>query len=409
MTQAGCGGLPMPVPRLRTSRAAAALPSVPCPPTCVRSRSSAPTQRPTSVTRSSSAASAVSSAPPIRSWEPRLRGLNSAPACRTTWCATFAMTESTTCCWPAAFGRGAWTVANLSAFVDAVVDTTPPQVTGQTPAAGATITTTNSVNIDVTFSEFVIGVDATDLVLSGAAAAGRERRHAHEPQRQHLAIPGLGTGQRRPQHQPGARRQRHRGYLRQRPQPAPDHLELHRRDQQFVFTNTNGITIPIGGAATPYPSNIVVSGLSGTITKVTATLTNFSHTWPDDVDILLVGPAGQKLVLMSDAGGTNANAVTNLTFTFDDAAASACRTTVPSLPAPSGRRTSRLGDGFPARLPLGRPPGRPWRSSTAPSPTASGASMCSTMMASATPAASAAAGAWPSRWRRRGRRFPSTT
>src|SRR5262249_11463304 len=43
-----------------------------------------------------------------------------------------------------------------------------------------------------------------------------------------------------------------------------------------------------------------------------------AHTYPDDIDILLVGPAGQKLLLMSDTGG--AFGVTNVTLTFDDAA-----------------------------------------------------------------------------------------
>ena len=47
-------------------------------------------------------------------------------------------------------------------------DTTPPTVTAQTPAAGATIRSA-SANLDVTFSEQVFGVDATDLVLSGTA------------------------------------------------------------------------------------------------------------------------------------------------------------------------------------------------------------------------------------------------
>jgi hypothetical protein len=52
----------------------------------------------------------------------------------------------------------------------AATDTAPPAITTQTPANGATITT-SSTNIDVTFSEAVTGVDATDLVLSGSGAA----------------------------------------------------------------------------------------------------------------------------------------------------------------------------------------------------------------------------------------------
>jgi hypothetical protein len=48
-------------------------------------------------------------------------------------------------------------------------DTTAPTITGRTPAAGSTVSATTT-NIDVTFSEAVNGVDATDLLLSGAGA-----------------------------------------------------------------------------------------------------------------------------------------------------------------------------------------------------------------------------------------------
>ncbi len=89
------------------------------------------------------------------------------------------------------------------------------------------------------------------------------------------------------------------------------------------FSNPASISIPAGapvatsGAASPYPSNISVSGIAGTVSKVTVTLTNMNHTFPDDIDVLLVGPAGQKIILMSDAGGTND--LVNNTLTFDDA------------------------------------------------------------------------------------------
>jgi uncharacterized repeat protein (TIGR01451 family) len=60
--------------------------------------------------------------------------------------------------------------------------------------------------------------------------------------------------------------------------------------------------------------------MGGTITKVTVTLTNFTHSWPNDVDILLVGPNGQRVMLMSDAG-TNIP-VSNIKLTFSDTAPS---------------------------------------------------------------------------------------
>ncbi|MFM6308461.1 MAG: hypothetical protein ACKPGB_09370, partial [Dolichospermum sp.] len=55
-----------------------------------------------------------------------------------------------------------------------------------------------------------------------------------------------------------------------------------------IFSNPNPITIPDSGTSTPYPSTINVSGLSGNINSLKVTLTNLSHTWPDDIDVLLV-------------------------------------------------------------------------------------------------------------------------
>ena len=85
--------------------------------------------------------------------------------------------------------------------------------------------------------------------------------------------------------------------------------------QNLVFTNPNEITIPNGGAATTYPSSINVSGLNGTITSVKVTLSNITHTYPDDLDVLLIGPTGAKVLLMSDAGWSWD--LNNVTLTFD--------------------------------------------------------------------------------------------
>jgi subtilisin-like proprotein convertase family protein len=73
------------------------------------------------------------------------------------------------------------------------------------------------------------------------------------------------------------------------------------------------------GVATPYPSTITVPSTAGTITDVNVTLTNFSHEFTSDVRMLLVGPAGQKVLLMNAA--TDEQDATNLTFTLDDEAA----------------------------------------------------------------------------------------
>ena len=88
--------------------------------------------------------------------------------------------------------------------------------------------------------------------------------------------------------------------------------------------NPTSITINSAGAATPYPSSLAISGLTGVVSHVTVTLNNFSHTFPEDVDILLVGPFGQNAIILSDVGG--GTAVSNITLTLDDAAATSLTT-----------------------------------------------------------------------------------
>jgi subtilisin-like proprotein convertase family protein len=88
---------------------------------------------------------------------------------------------------------------------------------------------------------------------------------------------------------------------------------------QTTFSNMDPITINDASTANPYPSTIAVSGLGGSITDVNVTLTNFNHQFPDDVGVLLVGPTGVAVRLMTDAGG-GANLLSDLTLTFDDAA-----------------------------------------------------------------------------------------
>jgi subtilisin-like proprotein convertase family protein len=85
-----------------------------------------------------------------------------------------------------------------------------------------------------------------------------------------------------------------------------------------TFTNATSISIPSLGAATPYPSTITVAGLSSPIGRISLTLNGLSHTFPDDLDVLLVAPDGARLIVMSDAGGLNA--VTSLNITLSDSA-----------------------------------------------------------------------------------------
>ena len=68
----------------------------------------------------------------------------------------------------------------------------------------------------------------------------------------------------------------------------------------------------------PYPSTVSVLNMGGVINKVTVRIDGLSHTWPDDIDLALVGPGGQAVMLMSDAGGSGD--VNGVSLTFDSSA-----------------------------------------------------------------------------------------
>lgn len=87
---------------------------------------------------------------------------------------------------------------------------------------------------------------------------------------------------------------------------------------QMVFSNNSGISIPaLGGASTPYPSEIMVAGLTDQVGLVRVRINGLSHDEINDVDILLVAPDGTKVLLMSDVGGLAA--VSGIDLVFDDA------------------------------------------------------------------------------------------
>jgi subtilisin-like proprotein convertase family protein len=91
-----------------------------------------------------------------------------------------------------------------------------------------------------------------------------------------------------------------------------------------TLSNTSAIQIPDSGAANPYPSEINVQGLSGTISDVNVKLNGFSHGFPDDVAVQVVGPDGTSVLLMSDVGGPplfGDTAVNGINLTLDDEAA----------------------------------------------------------------------------------------
>jgi subtilisin-like proprotein convertase family protein len=92
-----------------------------------------------------------------------------------------------------------------------------------------------------------------------------------------------------------------------------------------LFSNPTPIAIPDSGGilrnpkeAKPYPSEIAVSGLTGPITNIAVTLQGVGHKWPDDIEVLLVSPSGDDVMLMSDACGEDD--IEDYTWTFSDQA-----------------------------------------------------------------------------------------
>ncbi len=127
-----------------------------------------------------------------------------------------------------------------------------------------------------------------------------------------------------------------------------------------TISSTAPISVPGAGTSGPgslYPSTIDVTAFgkfkNAQIKDVNLTLLNLSHTFPDNVDVMLV-QGNRQATVMSDVGGnTDAN---NLTLTLDDQAAA-------PLPISSALSSGtfqptndigfgEVGDTFPAAAPL---------------------------------------------------------
>jgi subtilisin-like proprotein convertase family protein len=104
-----------------------------------------------------------------------------------------------------------------------------------------------------------------------------------------------------------------------------------------TFSNSSPMQIadsffPDPGLADAYPSQINVQNLSGNTTDVNLKLNGYAHSFPDDVGVLLVGPQGQKALLMSDAGGGDqANSLADVNLTLDDEATISLPDSLPRL------------------------------------------------------------------------------
>ena len=124
----------------------------------------------------------------------------------------------------------------------------------------------------------------------------------------------------------------------------------------FVSVASIGLQDPSTTATDPataslYPSTISVSGQTGSISDLTVTLSGITYPDPQALSMLLVGPEGGNLMLLSGAGGTTS--VSGLTVTLSDGGGSM----LPENSAPVSNGTYRPSDygtgTFPSPAPSG--------------------------------------------------------
>lgn len=120
-----------------------------------------------------------------------------------------------------------------------------------------------------------------------------------------------------------------------------------------TFSNNAPIMIPITGSpglGSVYPSVISVSGITAPVFDVSVKLKKLNHTWANDIDILLVGPGGEKLILFSDVGASSPDPV-NADITLTDT--SSILLSASSIITSGIYKPSNVGatDAFPAPAP----------------------------------------------------------
>src|SRR5689334_7370114 len=127
-----------------------------------------------------------------------------------------------------------------------------------------------------------------------------------------------------------------------------------------TFSNSGPIELPAINSSTdpepaiPYPSDIDVLGLTGVVTNLSVTIHGLTHSSPQDLDMLLLGPSGQTFHFWSDVGG--ANAVSDITVTVADDGATPLPDSGPLVDGTTYKpfNADATGDDFP--LPAPGPP-----------------------------------------------------
>lgn len=94
------------------------------------------------------------------------------------------------------------------------------------------------------------------------------------------------------------------------------------------------------GTGAQYPSTIAPSGLTGTVSDVNVTLHGVTHAVPDDLDVMLEGPGGQRVVILSDSG--ESTPIVSEELAFDDSAATFAPDTT-GMPSGTYKPTNNFG------------------------------------------------------------------
>lgn len=124
-----------------------------------------------------------------------------------------------------------------------------------------------------------------------------------------------------------------------------------------TFSNATPIAIPgtgtgalTGAPASPYSSDINVTGLTGKIASIAVGLKGINHTFPSDIDVLLVSPTGQQMILMSDVNQRRSIAA-NVNLTLVDTAANLLPGVISIVSGTFKPSNYGVGDAFPAPAP----------------------------------------------------------
>lgn len=118
-----------------------------------------------------------------------------------------------------------------------------------------------------------------------------------------------------------------------------------------VFANASFINILDDSPADPYPSSINVAGVTGTLLDVTVTLAGFGHSFPQDVDALLVRDTGPTVMLMANCGADFP--VDGLTLRFNDDATNQLPLTASLMDATYQPNNYAFSDVLPTPAPAG--------------------------------------------------------